>query len=368
MRIGIDYWPAATHAPGIGRYVRELVRALARAESLALALYDVGPGARTIPERMLGLPAPPGLPASSGRVRRVRLRIPRRALDALRLGADRIVGGCDLFQRAFPGAPRVARARTCLTLAELPPAGSAGAARLGALARAHDGLLVAGEAARAAACQRLDLDPDRVHVVGVGCEHWVRELGGAPSRPDGPLRRIVALGRVDAVRRPLELFRAAAALAAGGAELELVYAGRPGDASAALERALAGARFPARWLASPPEHRLPRLVCGATAVVQLETEAWTAVTPLEALAGGAAVVATALPAFREVLGDAAEWIVAESGAPPDPTALAAALERALESGVDPAARAQRRAFAAEHSWARAARLTADAWRRILARE
>ena len=27
-RIGLDYWPATTHAPGIGRYARELVRAL----------------------------------------------------------------------------------------------------------------------------------------------------------------------------------------------------------------------------------------------------------------------------------------------------------------------------------------------------
>jgi glycosyltransferase involved in cell wall biosynthesis len=174
---------------------------------------------------------------------------------------------------------------------------------------------------------------------------------------------VVVLGRVDRARRPLAVLRAAAALADDGRELELVFAGRPGDAAGELRAALAAARFPARWLVSPPEAELPPLVGGAAALVQLEREAFTAVTPLEALAVGAAVVATRLPAFREVLGDEAEWVALEDGEPE----LAAALARALDSASDPAARARRAALAAGHTWERTARLTAAAWGRILER-
>ena len=50
MRVGIDYWTAPTHAPGVGRYVRELVRALARRpDAPELALLELGPGARGVP-------------------------------------------------------------------------------------------------------------------------------------------------------------------------------------------------------------------------------------------------------------------------------------------------------------------------------
>ena len=46
-RVGLDLWPATTHAPGAGRYARELVRALARLTAPPrLSLLDVGPGAR----------------------------------------------------------------------------------------------------------------------------------------------------------------------------------------------------------------------------------------------------------------------------------------------------------------------------------
>ena len=69
-RIGLDYWPATTHAPGIGRYARELVRALVqRAEAPYLCLFDAGPGPRTVPEDALGLPS------GSQRVRRVDMNI-----------------------------------------------------------------------------------------------------------------------------------------------------------------------------------------------------------------------------------------------------------------------------------------------------
>jgi len=58
VRVGIDYLPAVTHAPGAGRYARELVRALLRLEDRPeIALYEVGRAERTVEERALGLPA-----------------------------------------------------------------------------------------------------------------------------------------------------------------------------------------------------------------------------------------------------------------------------------------------------------------------
>ena len=47
MRVGMDYLAAVTHPPGVGRYVRELVRAVVRLdERPALALFELGGGAR----------------------------------------------------------------------------------------------------------------------------------------------------------------------------------------------------------------------------------------------------------------------------------------------------------------------------------
>ena len=114
MKVGIDYWPATTHAPGVGRYVRELVRALAsQRDCPELALFDVGPGDRTLPEASLGLPreAPPV-------VRRRQRRWSRRLFGPW--AADRFLGGVDLFHRAFPDRPRTARALEVLPVAEIP--------------------------------------------------------------------------------------------------------------------------------------------------------------------------------------------------------------------------------------------------------
>jgi glycosyltransferase involved in cell wall biosynthesis len=355
MRIGIDYWPATTHAPGVGRYLRELVRALVRrAEATWLGLYDLGPRPRVMPPEALGLPRS-GEPAA-GRVRRVGLRVPRRLVAALGVGADRWLGGVDLFHRAFALDPRVSRARETMALAAFPPPGSPEHQALGRL----DGVFVFCSAARAAAAERLGLDAERIHVVPPGAEHWRR---GADAPLDARPSAIAVLGRVDRARRPLAILAAAGELRSGGAELELVFAGRPGDAAAELEAALAASRAPARWLREPGEEELAALVARSAALVHLEPECWTAVTPLEACATGAAVVAPRLSPFDEALGGEAVWVPYEV----EPRELAAALERALASGRDPAARARRRARAAEFTWDRAAGLTLAAWRQILGR-
>ena len=120
--VGIDYLSAVTHPPGVGRYLRELVRALVRLEQRPeLRLLEVGGGSRVMEGPPLGL-------AGAARVRRLRSRLPRRTLDLLSrmgLGADRLLGGVDVFHRVFPERPVSTRAAVSLALAELPAPGSA---------------------------------------------------------------------------------------------------------------------------------------------------------------------------------------------------------------------------------------------------
>jgi glycosyltransferase involved in cell wall biosynthesis len=72
------------------------------------------------------------------------------------------------------------------------------------------------------------------------------------------------------------------------------------------------------------------------------------------------VVASDLPAHREVLGDQAHLFP-----PGDPAALAAALARVLDDPGGEPARAARRARAAGFTWENCATATLSAYRRAL---
>lgn len=353
MRVGLDYWTAPTHAPGVGRYVRELVRALAhRADAPALALLEVGPGPRRVPAQELGLEhAPPGWTRLSADVPRGALA----ALGGLGLGADRLLGGVDLFHAVDDALPPLARAPRVLARSELPPQGTR--------TRTPEALVVFCQSARIPFAQAWNVDPAHVHVVPVGCDHWLRASGVRDVR-EGPAR-LVVLGRVDERRGVRALLEACALLHAGGSELELTWCGRAGDAVELLHGALERDSTRLRWRPDASEHELAVRVAEADLVVHLAEQEWTPVTALEALAAGAALVASRLPALVEAVGDAAAWV---DGAPQglDARALADALALALEGARDPAARAARRAHAAPFTWDRHAALTIDAWTRILA--
>ncbi|HVS10963.1 MAG TPA: glycosyltransferase [Planctomycetota bacterium] len=359
---GIDFWPATTHAPGAGRYVRELVRAMVRLEERPeLRLLDVGPGARVLGPGALGLDGARG-------VRRLELALPRRALAALSkvgLGAERLLGGCDLFQRVFPLDPPAGRARQVLAVLELPPEGSRQETPWRRALERADALVLSELAAREVR-RRFGLEPDRVHLASPGCEHWARDLGPAVPRADPP--QILALGRTDARRRHAELLGAFERLRRQGTHARLVFAGGRGDAAAGLDVAIATSPFArdVRRIERPREAELPALVARSAVLAHLSEGELSAVTPLEGLSLGLAVVASPLPAFVEALGEHAIW-AGKPGDTPDVEDLALALERALASASDPAAQAARRAHASAFTWERSARLTLEAWGRILAR-
>lgn len=362
MRVGIDYLPAVLHAPGLGRYARELVRALVRLpDAPELRLFEVGRGPRRFAGAALGLAG-----ARVPRVRRLALPLPQRAVSALHaltgLGAERWLGGVDLFHRVRVGAPPLSRrARVLLPVPELPRAGSPADGELAReLARAGNALVFCA-AYRERVRARYDLDPARVFQAPVGCDHWLRDLPAAVPRAAPAC--VLVLGALREERRPLQALEAFELLRAGGVEAELVFVGGSGSAAEAFERRRASS--PAapwvRWRADLAEAEMPGLVAASSALLHLAEDEGTAVTPLEAFALGVPVVATRLPAFEEALAGHARLV--DLDAPP--AALAEALATSLAGAPqEPGARA-RRDVAAASTWEANARRTVAVWRTIL---
>lgn len=388
VRVGFDYHPAVTHPPGVGRYVRELVRALVQLEDRpAIALLDVGRGARGFRPDELGFAIgdPRVERTSSDASQRL-----ARAFDRLRRrGADDRLGGVDVFHHARPFTWNVRRARQSVAVAELPEPGSEADRALAARLLSMDLVFVFCAAYRSRLVSQHRLDPARVVQVPVGCEHWRRSLSRLEAR-DRPAR-VVVLGAIRSQRRPLAIWKAFEILLERGHDLVLDYVAPP--TSPARARARSSAPDPSwtaltsavgrskhasrvRWNAPPPagvtasphdpfetERELPTRVARASLLVHLSSDEGTPVTPLEALAAGVPVVASRIPAFEEALGDAAV-LVGDDEVVREPSALADAMERGLESLHDPIARARAEFVAREFTWQRCAQTTLAAWRRL----
>lgn len=376
MRIGLDYTAAVSHPFGVGRYVRELVRALVRLEDRPeLALLEFGRDAELFDTPALGLAF------GDPHTRRVRVRWPRRTLGwsaRLGRGAESWLGGVDLFHQArLPAAP-VRNARQTLAVAELPPESSPRFAELAAAWRAASAVIVFSTDARARLGARFTSPPGGIHVVPVGSEHWRRAL--AALTPPALPARVLVLGRLGADRAPLALLAACEQLASRGTAVEFALAGAaPTSAelaapelaefaarSARAEHGLAVRRLPA---GTPSvlalEHALPQLVAGASVLVHLVPDALTPVTPLEALALGVPVVCPRLPAFEEALGDEAFYVdLAECRR--EPRVLADTLAAALSSRADAAACDRRTLHARAFTWDANARATLALWRQLAA--
>lgn len=366
MRIALDYTAGASHWPGVGRYGRELVRALVRREDCPeLVLFEHGRDP-ALPAAALGLEGQ----VASDRVTRVRLGASRRlvALGA-RLGGlvgSHGLGGVgpvDLVHHALPGMlPARGRQPHTAPLFELSvaPPGSAALAADERTARSLAGMtrVVCGSVAGAfQAARRLEpfgLDPWRLRAVTTGADHWLRDA--EPLAVDvlqalGP-PRVLALGAVARQRRTVELaagFERLCDRLPAGERPELVLVGRSGDAADDLRAWLASSPVADRvtWIADPVEGDLPALVAGTTLLAHLSAGELSPITPLEALHFGAAVVASDLPAFEVEL-DAEQRLAPE--VEQDPERLADELARGLERGLDAEARAVRRGLASFHSW------------------
>jgi glycosyltransferase involved in cell wall biosynthesis len=404
VRVGLDATPLLGPRTGVGRYVAGLAGALAtlagpEPEELVLVPFSWR-GTGDLPAA-----APPG-----PRVRVGRRRAPARLLQAAwsRLPwppVEWLAGPVDVFHATNFAAPPTRRAATVVTVHDLtylryPAMVTAASARYRTLVpRALDrGAVVVAPSAAVAAevAEEYRLGPDRLVVTPLGVDDtwrqvippdpaWLaahglpdryllfvgnreprknlgtlltayRELlgerGEAPAPTHHPPPRAVGVGTGPTVGEGAGTTTEVATVP------PLVLVGPPG-----WGEVLDTAGLPPDAVRTPgylPEPDLARMVAGAAALILPSWYEGFGLPALEALACGTPVVASDLPAHREVLGDQARLIP-----PGDPDALAAALARILEDPGGEPARAARRTRAAGFTWENCANATLSAYQLAL---
>ena len=239
-----------------------------------------------------------------------------------------------------------------------------------------------------------DIDPDRVHVVhnGIDSELWqrntsaearaaVQELGVDPDRPS-----VVFVGRITRQKGLPYLLRALAELPS---EVQVVLlAGAPDTEEIkneviALVDQLRDGRGPdaggVTWIGDMlPRDKVIAVLSHATVFLCPSVYEPLGIVNLEAMACGAAVVATATGGIPEVVVDGETgWLVPidqvtdGTGTPTDPDAFVADLAAAINEAVSDPERAQRmgaagRARAVEHfSWSSIADRTLEVYRSVV---
>jgi glycosyltransferase involved in cell wall biosynthesis len=411
VRVGLDATPLLGPRTGVGRYVAGLAGALTslagpEPEELVLVPFSWR-GTRDLPA------AAPRAP----RVRHGRRRVPARLLQAAwaRLPwppVEWLSGPVEVFHATNFVGPPTRRAAVVATVHDLtylryPEMVTDASARYRTLVpRAlRRGAVVCTPTAAVAAevAAEYHLPPDRLVVTPLGVDDtwrhatlpdpaWLaahdlppryllfvgnreprknlpslltayRELlrgvgeGGAPPRPEAVARPRRRSGVVETGPTVGEGAGTTTAPAAGGVP-PLVLVGPPGWGDA-----LDTAGLPPGAVRTPgylPQEELARVVAGAAAVVVPSWYEGFGLPALEALACGTPVVASDLPAHREVLGDQAELVP-----PGDPAALAGALARVLDDPGGEPARAARRTRAAGFTWETCAQATLSAYRLAL---
>ena len=220
-----------------------------------------------------------------------------------------------------------------LDLPELFPRGERAFRRLAydRAARRADAVVVISEFVRGRAAERLDLDPERVHVAPLGVDLHRFHPGDGDREPF-----LLYPARAWPHKNHARLLEAFALLRRSRPELRLVLTGGGHDATPRP------AGVEVRGPVSPDE--LAGLYRRAACLVFPSLYEGFGLPPLEAMASGCPVAASDLPAIREVCGEAAVLFD-----PNDPEAIAAGVERALAHADECSTHGPRRA--AGFTWA-----------------
>ena len=394
MKVALDATPLLGPRTGVGRYVAGLAEALAglagpEPESVALVPFSW----RGTGDLAASAPAGP-------RIRLGRRRAPARLLQAVwgRLPwppVEWLSGQVDVFHATNFVAPPTRRAATVVTIHDLtylrfPEMVTDASARYRQLVpRAlRRGAVVCTPTAAVATevAAEYHLPPDRIVVTPLGVDSSWRQATppdptwlathGLPDRyflfvgNREPRKNLTTLltayrhlrtTRVEMVGTGPTAGEGAGATGAPGTARgvpPLVLVGPPGWGAT-----LDTAGLPPEAIRTPgylPQADLVQVVAGATALVVPSWYEGFGLPALEALACGTPVVASDLPAHREVLGDHADLVP-----PGDPAALADALARTLDDPGDERHRAARRTRAAGFTWENCAQATLSAYRLAL---
>jgi glycosyltransferase involved in cell wall biosynthesis len=396
VRVGLDATPLLGPRTGVGRYVAGLAGALAglagaEPEELVLVPFSWR-GTRDLPAA-----APRG-----PRVRHGHRRVPARLLQAAwaRLPwppVEWLSGPVEVFHATNFVGPPTRRAAVVVTIHDLtylryPEMVTDASARYRTLVPRvlQRGAVVCTPTAAVATevADEYHLPPDRLVVTPLGVDDTWRHA--TPPDPawlaahDLPARYLLFVGNREPrknlptlltayrevlgadTRRSVGVGNGPTVVEGAGTTTAppsggvppLVLVGPPGWGDA-----LDTAGLPPGAVLTPgylPQPDLARVVAGAAAVVVPSWYEGFGLPALEALACATPVVASDLPALREVLGDRAELVP-----PGDPAALAGALARVLDDPGGEPARAARRARAAGFTWETCAQATLSAYRLAL---
>jgi glycosyltransferase involved in cell wall biosynthesis len=332
LRVGIDTSPLALTRAGTARYLEALLEQLERDNDLELRRYHFGGRSR------------PGKIA-----RDVGWYLAALPLLARRDDAD--VLHCPTFRAPLRSPLPLVVTVHDLALLRHPEAFNRWARSYGRLtlpqvARTAADVIAVSEFTKGEVVELLGVAPERVHVVRHGVAPPFEAAG--PAEDGDYVLAVSTLEPRKNLARLLDGFRC------GGLDgTELRIAGARGWGGVRVEAE------GARWLGEVADEELARLYRGARCLAYVSLYEGFGLPILEAMACGTPVVTTAWGACAEVAGDAAVLVDAL-----DPDAIGAGLAEALGRREELVAKGLERAR--EFSWEKAARETADVYRRAAA--
>ncbi len=362
VKVGIDYRSALVNREGIGRAVRELVRAAIRLEAgPLLGLYGTSLRAPSVSAEELGL--------AQGRAELHRRRFPARLagpwLKFTRRGLDDVLGA-DLVHHFQLSALPVRRALQIATLWDLiylnggngyldPGTAREMEAAARALASRADRLVVTSEHVAREVRRELDVGSTELHVVPLGGDHI---LHTAPEDlPAGTDPFLLTVSRIDPRKNHAFALRVFERLAVREPRLRWKIAGPLGYRGAELRAELEHSSQASRidFLGAVPEGTLRSLYERCAVFVFPSLDEGFGLPPLEAMTCGAPTVVSNRGSLPEVAGQGAAVVD-----PGDAKAWEESIARALGDPGTWRKRALQRA--GELTWSQAARQLTDVWR------
>jgi glycosyltransferase involved in cell wall biosynthesis len=332
VRIVIDYRPALRARTGVGEYIHQAIKALARTGEDEITLFSSSWKDRPAPDLRSELP----------NVRVVDQRIPVRALNMAwhRLGwpaVETVAGGT--YDIAHSPHPLMLPSRSAAQLVTIhdvhflshPERTSQEIRRdypslAGTHARRADRIIVSSHFAAGEVQSAFDVDAGRIAVCPAGAPEWSNSVRGGDTNG-----YILFMGTLDARKNIGGLLHAyAQLLARKAATPRLVIAGGAGPDSATWLEQIARPPLAGHveYLGYVATDRRESLFRGARLFVLPSFEEGFGLPALEAMAAGVPVVASARGALPEVVGDAGLLID-----PDDTTSLADALERIVSDNT-----------------------------------
>jgi len=368
MKVALDYRPALVNREGIGRYTRELVRALVElGHGPELGLFGWTLAPRRASRAELGIR---GAGAHYSRLRFPSRWFPRFAALTGR-GAEDFCGGAELWHHTQPSLLPVRKAREvstifdCIYTRDNGFLSHAAAASMTASARRQIErsrlVLVPSEFVKDELVLGFGLDPERVVVTLLGCDHALREPA-QPRSKDADLT-ILTVARVDRRKNHVRMLRAFEIVARARRGARWIVAGPAGHGSEDFEQALAGstARANVEWLRYVPEEELGALHARAALFWFTSLDEGFGLPPLEAMARGLPTISATRGSLPEVLGAGALLLD-----PEDVEALARETLALFSDGTRAGELALRgRARAAQLTWQSCAAQTWEAYARAL---